>query len=150
MAAFAAQIALADRLGLPVVLHIRDAYDEIIALMEQIGPPRHRGIMHSFAGDGRAAAWGVTNGFLLGIGGPVTYRNSRLPSVLDHCTPESLVLETDAPWLPPVPHRGMRNEPAYLIHTARAVADLFDLPLADLAAVTEANFDRFVETGIRS
>lgn len=150
MAAFAAQIALADRLGLPVVLHIRDAYDEIIALMERIGPPRLRGIMHSFAGDARAAAWGIDNGFLLGVGGPVTYRNSRLPSVLGGCSPGSLVLETDAPWLPPVPHRGRRNEPAHLIHTAEAVAGLYDLPLAELAGITEANFDRFVEAGARS
>ncbi|MBU0742912.1 TatD family hydrolase [bacterium] len=150
MAAFAAQVALANRLDLPVVLHIREAYDEIIALMEQIGLPRRRGIMHSFAGDGRAAAWGVANGFLLGIGGPVTYRNSRLPAVLSDCAPENLVLETDAPWLPPEPHRGRRNEPAYLVHTARAVADLFDMPLAELADVTNGNFARFSGCGTRT
>lgn len=150
MAAFTAQIALADRLGLPVVLHIRDAYPEIIALMERIGPPRLRGIMHSFAGDADAAAWGVEHGFLLGIGGPVTYRNGRLPGVLAERRPQDLVLETDAPWLPPVPHRGKRNEPAYLIHTAAAVAELYGLSPEDLAAVTEANVDRFLETGGRA
>ncbi len=150
LAAFAAQVALADRLDLPVVLHIRDAYDEIITLMAQIGLPRRRGIMHSFAGDRRAAAWGVGNGFLLGIGGPVTYRNSRLPAVLADCTPQDLVLETDAPWLPPEPHRGHRNEPAYLVHTARAVADLFGKPLAELADITNENFARFCNFGTRT
>jgi len=145
MAAFTAQVAMADRLGLPVVLHIRDAYDEIITLMEQTGTPRLRGIMHSFAGDAYAAAWGRKQGFLLGIGGPVTYRNSRLPKVLAACRPEDLVLETDAPWLPPVPYRGQRNEPAYLTHTAAAVGALYDLSSDQLADVTNANFDRFLD-----
>ncbi len=149
MAAFAAQVALADRLGLPVVLHIRDAYAEIIALMERIGAPRLRGVMHSFAGDAAAAAWGVEHGFLLGIGGPVTYRNGHLPGVLADRRPEDLLLETDAPWLPPVPHRGQRNEPAYLVHTAAAVAELYGLGPAELAAITEANYDRFLESGGR-
>jgi len=142
-AAFAAQVALADRLDLPVVLHIRDAYDEIIAAMEQDGPPRRRGIMHSFAGDARAAAWGVAHGFLLGIGGPVTYRHSRLPDILAGLAPENLVLETDAPWLPPQPLRGKRNEPAYLVHTAEAVAGIYGLTPAELAGITNANFARF-------
>lgn len=142
-AAFAAQVALADRLDLPVVLHIRDAYDEIIAMMEADGPPRRRGIMHSFAGAARAAAWGVANGFLLGIGGPVTYRNSRLPGILAELRPENLVLETDAPWLPPQPFRGQRNEPAYLVHTAEAVAAIYGLAPADLARITDETFARF-------
>ena len=145
MAAFTAQVALADRLGLPVVLHIRDAYDEIITLMTLTGTPRLRGIMHSFAGDAQAAAWGREKGFLLGIGGPVTYKNSRLPSVLKNCTPEDLVLETDAPWLPPVPYRGKRNEPAYLVHTAETVATLYGMSPEAMADVANANFDRFLD-----
>jgi TatD DNase family protein len=149
-AAFAVQVALADRLGLPVVLHVRDAYDEIIAAMEAQGPPARRGIMHSFAGDARAAAWGLDNGFLLGIGGPVTYPKSRLPGLLRGVDPGRILLETDAPWLPPQPHRGRRNEPAYLVHTAAAVAGILDLSLAELADVTNATFDRFCRHGAES
>lgn len=150
MAAFAAQVALADRAGLPVVLHIRDAYAEIITLMDRLGPPRLRGIMHSFAGDAEAAAWAVAHGFRLGIGGPVTYRNGRLPGVLAGCRPEDLVLETDAPWLPPVPYRGKRNEPAYLRHTAEAVAGIYGLGVEELAATAEANVDAFFAAGGRT
>ncbi|MCP4143909.1 MAG: TatD family hydrolase [bacterium] len=139
-AAFSAQLELATELNMPVVLHIRDAYDEAIGVLEKTGLPPKRGIMHSFAGDMLAAEWAVENGFLLGIGGPVTYRNSKLFESVKLVGAENIVLETDAPWLPPVPHRGKRNEPSYLVHTAEHVAQLLELPLAELASVTATNF----------
>ncbi len=141
-AAFAAQLALARDLDLPVVLHIRDAYPQTLALLEAEGVPPRGGIMHAFAGDAAAAAWGVAHGFLLGIGGPVTYRNSRLPEVLAELSPRDLVIETDAPWLPPAPHRGRRNEPAHLALTAAKVAEIYGVGIEELAATTTGNFDR--------
>lgn len=141
-AAFRAQLALADRLDLPVVLHIRDAYAEARAELEDHGLPARRGIMHAFAGDPEMARWAVERGFLLGIGGPVTYKSSRLSDVLDAVTPRDVVLETDAPWLPPVPHRGKRNEPAYLALTAARVAEVFGIEVPELAAAARANLER--------
>jgi len=125
-AALIAQLELAAAVDLPVVLHIRDAYDEVLALLDTVGLPPRRAILHSFAGSAEHAAWARERGCLLGIGGPVTYRSSRLPEVLTAAgvTPADVLLETDAPWLPPVPWRGKRNEPAYLCYTAQAVAEL--------------------------
>ncbi len=141
-AAFRAQLVLADRVNLPVILHIRDAYAEAIAELTDHGLPARRGIMHAFAGDEEVARWGVERGFLLGIGGPVTYKTSLLPEVLTHVTPRDVVLETDAPWLPPVPHRGRRNEPSYLALTAARVAEVFGLNEADLAFQVRVNLER--------
>jgi TatD DNase family protein len=138
--AFRAQLALAKRLDLPVVLHIRDAYAEALALVDAEGPPPRRGVLHAFAGDAAAAAWARARGFRLGIGGPVTYKNSRLPAALAGCAPGDLLLETDAPYLPPDPHRGRRNEPAYLTLTAAAVAAQRGWEPVELAAATTMAF----------
>lgn len=135
-AAFRAQLALAGRLGLPVILHVRDAYPEALALLEAAGLPERGGVLHAFAGDASTAAWARRHGFRLGIGGPVTYRHSLLPDLLRGVAPDDLLLETDAPWLPPQPQRGRRNEPAWLSLTAAVVAELCGLPLAELAART--------------
>ncbi len=140
-AALRAQLALARRLELPVVLHVRDAYPQTLAILESEAWPPERGVLHAFSGDAEVVAWARRHGFRLGIGGPVTYRSSRLPELLRDCAPEDLLLETDAPWLPPVPHRGRRNEPAWLRLTAEAVAALYGLPVEELARITSASFD---------
>ncbi len=137
-AAFRAQLALAKRLGLPVILHVRDAYPEALALLEAEGLPERRGVLHAFAGDASTAAWARRHGFRLGIGGPVTYRSSALPDLLRGVPPDELLLETDAPWLPPHPQRGRRNEPAWLCLTAAAVAQVCGLSLEVLAERTTA------------
>ena len=111
--ALAAQLDLARELDLPVVFHVRDAWAETLALIDELGAPPRRGVLHAFAGDARAVAWARERGFLLGIGGPVTYKNSTLPDLVRLAGCDRLLLETDAPWLPPVPHRGRRNEPAF-------------------------------------
>jgi len=138
VAAFRAQLALAKRLGLPVILHVRDAYPEALALLEREGLPERRGVLHAFAGDASTAAWARRHGFRLGIGGPVTYRSSALPDLLRDVPPDDLLLETDAPWLPPHPQRGRRNEPAWLRLTAATVAQVYGLSLEALAARTTA------------
>jgi TatD DNase family protein len=143
-AAFRAQLELAAVVDLPVVLHIRDAYPETLALLDEVGVPPRGAILHSFAGEAEHAAWARERGCLLGIGGPVTYRGSRLPAVLAAAgvTADDVLLETDAPWLPPAPWRGKRNEPAYLVHTCDALAPLLGVAPAELAARTTANFGR--------
>ena len=112
------QMELADELNLPVIYHIRDAWPETLSLIDEIGVSRRRGILHAFSGDAACVQWARERGFLLGIGGPVTYKNSNLAQMVALAGCELIVLETDAPWLPPVPHRGQRNESAYLKHSA--------------------------------
>jgi TatD DNase family protein len=146
-AALRAQLGLARHLGLPVVLHVRDAYPETLALLEEEGWPAERAVLHAFSGDAATVVWAREHGFRLGIGGPVTYRGSRLPELLRGCAPRDLLLETDAPWLPPVPHRGQRNESAWLRLTAEAVARILDVPLPELARATSAAFDALFRTG---
>jgi TatD DNase family protein len=109
-----------------------------------VGLPPRRAILHSFAGNAEHAGWARERGCLLGIGGPVTYRSSRLPEVLTSAgvTAADVLLETDAPWLPPVPWRGRRNEPAYLVATRDRLAALLGVSPPDLAAATTANFAR--------
>ena len=104
-AALAAQLELAARADLPVVFHIRDAYPETLALVDASGLPPRGGVLHSFAGEAEHARWARARGCVLGIGGPVTYKNSKLPAVLREAgvRADEVLLETDAPWLPPVP-----------------------------------------------
>jgi len=146
-AAFAAQIHAADAAGLPVILHIRDAYAEAIDVLVTEGLPAARGVMHAFAGDVDVARWAVERGFLLGIGGPVTYRNSSLPGVVAAVGLDDILMETDAPWLPPVPHRGHRNEPAHLVQIAARVAEIHDVPIEEVADRTSANARRLFGYG---
>jgi TatD DNase family protein len=139
-AALTVQLDLAERVGLPVIFHIREAYPETVALIEQAGIPSRRGVLHAFAGDEDTARWAKRNGMRLGIGGPVTYKNSGLPEVLVGTSkPADLLLETDAPWLPPAPHRGQRNEPSYLPLIAAEVASLYGWELEALADQTSRN-----------
>lgn len=136
------QMELAEEVGLPVVYHIRDAWTETLALIDEIGVPSRRGILHAFSGDASAVAWARERGFLLGIGGPVTYKNSKLAEMVALAGCDLIVLETDAPWLPPVPHRGKRNESAYLAHTRARVAEALGLAEDEVDRRTTANFRR--------
>ncbi|MEZ4387789.1 MAG: TatD family hydrolase [Candidatus Krumholzibacteriia bacterium] len=142
--ALIAQLELAGRLDLPVVFHIRDAYPETLALVDEVGLPTRGAVLHSFAGEAAHARWARDRGCLLGIGGPITYKNSQLPQVLAKAgvTAADVLLETDAPWLPPVPHRGRRNEPAFLVHTCETLAAVLGLEAATLARATDANVAR--------
>lgn len=141
-AALAAQLRLAEEVGLPVVFHVRDAWEEITAQVDTCGVPSAGAVLHAFAGGPEAVAWARERGLLLGIGGPVTYKNSKLPGRVIEAGAEMLLLETDAPWLPPVPYRGKRNEPAYVGHTRDRVAQLLDLQPEEIVACTTANFRR--------
>lgn len=136
------QMELAEELELPVIYHIRDAWPETLALIEKVGVPSRKGILHAFSGDETAVEWARERGFLLGIGGPITYKNSNLAEMVALAGPELIVLETDAPWLPPVPHRGKRNESSYLTHTCARVAQALELDPETVSRHSSNNFRR--------
>lgn len=137
--AFARQIEWAKDLDLPVIIHSRESNEECLALVQAGQNGRLRGIFHCFSGTVEQAKRMVGLGFYLGIGGTLTYSKSELPAVLKEIPLEHIVLETDAPYLPPVPHRGKRNESAFVCHVAEKLAEVKNLPLEEIARVTTAN-----------
>ncbi|WP_266366340.1 TatD family hydrolase [Tellurirhabdus rosea] len=148
--AFKTQLAWASRHRLPVSMHTRSGHDrnafaEAADLIEKLALPNLTGIFHCFVGTLDEAQRAVEMGFKLGIGGVVTFKNGGLDKVIPHIGLEHLVLETDAPYLAPVPYRGIRNEPAYIPLIAQRIADLQQRPLAEVAAVTTANARRMIE-----
>lgn len=133
------QVSWAKRKELPIVLHCRESIDQTIELIERAHDGKLSGIFHCFTGTLDQARRIVDMGFLLGIGGVVTYKNGGLDQVIPSIGLENLVLETDAPYLAPVPYRGKRNTPAYLPEIARRIGDLLELSLEKVAEVTSAN-----------
>jgi TatD DNase family protein len=141
--AFRLHLDLARRLGLPVVVHDRDAHAETMRVLgeERAGLPAV--ILHCFSGDLAMAREAAARGYYLGVAGPVTYRSAGgLRAALGAAPLDRLLLETDAPYLPPEPHRGRRNESAYLPRIAAALAELTGLPPGRLAARTSENAAR--------
>lgn len=137
--AFKMQIAWAKDLGLPIVIHCREAFDEVFEVLESEKEERLRGIFHCFTGDLEQAKRAIDLGFYLGIGGVLTYKKAGLDLVLADLPIQHIVLETDSPYLAPVPFRGKPNESSYLIHIAQKVADVYGMSLAEVAAVTTEN-----------
>jgi len=137
--AFRTQIGWAKKLNLPIVIHCRDAFDEVYQVLLSENDEKLRGIFHCFTGSLEQAHKIIDLGFYLGIGGVVTYKNAGLDTVVAHVPLEHLVLETDSPYLTPVPFRGKPNESSYLIHVAQKVADLHQTSVAKLAAITTEN-----------
>jgi len=136
--AFEAQLALAATYRLPIIVHQRDAAQDVLDILKRWRaqyPDRPAGVLHAFSGDLDMARQAIELGFYIGIAGPVTYTNARkLPEILPHLPVERLLIETDAPYLTPHPHRGQRNEPAYLPLIAQRLAELLHMPLETLAA----------------
>jgi len=122
--AFRTQIAWAKALGLPIDIHCREAFDEVFAILEELNDDKLFGIFHCFTGNLAQAQRAIALGFKLGIGGVVTYKKAGLDQVVQQIDLEHIVLETDAPYLAPVPFRGKENETSYLAYTAQKVADL--------------------------
>lgn len=137
--AFKNQIAWAKELKLPIVIHCRDAFDEVFEVLEEEQGADLRGIFHCFSGTVEQAQKIIYLGFYLGIGGVVTYKNAGLDKVVQQIGLNNLVLETDSPYLTPVPYRGKPNESSYLIYVAQKVADLHETDLETVAAITTAN-----------
>jgi TatD DNase family protein len=137
---FRACLAIARRARKPVVIHCRDAHDDVLRILAEERVGEVGGIMHCFSGDTAVARRCLDLGLLISLAGPVTYPNARaLPDVARMVPADRLVVETDCPYLPPQGHRGERNEPAYLVLTANRVAELRGEPLEELAARTTAN-----------
>ncbi|MES2829567.1 MAG: TatD family hydrolase [Bacteroidota bacterium] len=138
-AAFKEQIKWAKDMELPIVIHCREAFDEVFKVLEQEKDDKLRGIFHCFTGDLEQANHAIELGFYLGIGGVVTYKNSGLEAVLKDIPLHKLVLETDSPYLAPVPYRGKTNESSYLIFVAQKLADIYGISLEEIAEITTAN-----------
>jgi TatD DNase family protein len=134
------QAEWAVQLGLPLILHVRDSFDEVCAILDTVMKPGLRGIFHCFTGTLPQAQRVLDyQSFMLGIGGVVTFKNIHLKDVLSHLDPGCLLLETDAPYLAPVPHRGKRNESSFMLHTASFVAGCLGMTVYELSALTERN-----------
>ena len=136
---FREQIRLAGKYDLPVVIHSRNSFNEIIAILEDEKHDAMRGVFHCFSGDEEDAAKAISLGFMLGIGGVLTYKNSGLGEVINKVSLNYLLLETDAPFLAPVPHRGKRNESAFLPEIAMKLAEVKNVSPEEIAAITTRN-----------
>jgi len=137
--AFKTQIAWAKELKLPIVIHCRDAFNEVFEVLQREQDEDLRGIFHCFTGNLEQAQKVIDLGFYLGIGGVVTYKNSGLADVVAQIDLSRIVLETDSPYLAPVPHRGKPNESAYLVFVAQKVAEAQQISMEKVATVTTEN-----------
>lgn len=140
--AFITQIEWALKLGLPIVIHNRNAFNEVYDVLTSMKQPQLRGIFHCFTGDAEQANKITEIGFLIGIGGVVTYKNSGLDEVVKVLDLHHIVLETDSPYLAPVPYRGKQNESSYLVYIAKKVADIYHVTVEEVARITTENSKR--------
>ena len=139
--AFERQIGWAKDRALPIVIHSRDAFDEIFEVMDRMCDERLKGIFHCFTGNEEQAQKILGYGFKLGIGGVVTFKNGKIDQFLNKIPIEHIVLETDAPYLAPVPFRGKRNESAYLTYVLDKVSAIYGLAPLEVARITSKNAD---------
>lgn len=137
--AFRVQIAWAKKYDLPIIIHCRDSFNETIAIVEELKDDRLKGIFHCFTGTVQDAERVIKAGFYLGIGGVATFKNGGLDKVIPNIDVEHIVLETDSPYLAPAPHRGKRNEPAYIPLIAQKVADYKQMSDEKVAEATTRN-----------
>lgn len=141
-AAFNQQIEWALHFDLPIVIHSRNSTDECIEVVSKHQKGKLRGVFHCFSGDIVQAKRVIDLGFYLGIGGVVTFKNSGLDKVMEEISLEHVVLETDAPYLAPVPFRGKRNEPAYLKYVAEKLAGIKNVEIDEVAKITTDNAEK--------
>lgn len=137
------QLNLADEMEMPVIFHAREAYADLLNVLEERGP-RHGYLLHCFAGDETDAARAVELGCLFGVDGPISYKKAdELRRVISTIPRDRIVLETDSPYLSPVPFRGKPNRPAYVPHIASALASVWGESPQEVASITTANAIRF-------
>jgi TatD DNase family protein len=143
-AAFDRQLALAAELDLPVIIHMRDSEDDVMAALRSWAVGGHPGcVLHAFSGDQAMAEEAILLGFFLGVAGPLTFKNARrLPEIVTRMPSDRLLVETDAPYLAPHPYRGKRNEPAHVALVAERLAELRAAPLEELSKQLTANARR--------
>lgn len=137
--AFITQIAWAKQYDLPIVIHCRDAFDEVFEILEETKSPELRGIFHCFTGTYEQALQAIACGMKLGIGGVVTFKNGQIDQFIAQIDPSHIVLETDSPYLAPNPYRGKRNESAYIVEVLNKLAALYQITPEELAQITTQN-----------
>ena len=138
--AFRLQIDLAKKNNLPINIHCRNAFDEVIEVLREKNNSKLRGIFHCFSGSKEQAEY-ITKNFnmKLGIGGVVTFKNSKLGNYLKNIDIKNIVLETDSPYLAPTPHRGKRNDSSYIPLIAEKLADIYQISIEEIASITTQN-----------
>ncbi|MFC0230937.1 TatD family hydrolase [Bhargavaea ullalensis] len=140
---FRKQIAMARRLQLPVIIHNRDATGDVVEILREEGAAETGGIMHCYSGSVETARECIDMNFMISLGGPVTFKNARMPKeVAKEIGLEHLLVETDAPYLAPHPNRGKRNEPSYVPLVAEEIARLKEIPVEEVARKTTENAER--------
>lgn len=137
--AFRRQIQLAKQYKLPIVIHCREAFDEIFEILEEEKSPELFGIFHCFTGTYEQALQAISYNMKLGIGGVVTFKNGKIDQFLHQIDLQHIVLETDSPYLAPIPYRGKRNESSYLVNVADKLAQIYGLSANEIAAATTDN-----------
>jgi len=137
--AFRRQTEYAVSAGLPVVIHSRNSINEIFSVLEEFKGSELTGVFHAYSADHKSARKAVRMGFMLGIGGPLTYKNSMLGSICKEAGIKNIVLETDSPYLTPVPYRGKRNESSYICIINRKLAEIFEMSEEETASMTFEN-----------
>ena len=143
--AFLIQCVLAKKYNLWIDIHSRNAFWETVALIEKNADPKLKGIFHCFTGTLEEAQKAIELNFLIGVGGVVTFKNGGLDKILPHVDLKHIVLETDAPYLAPVPYRGKRNEPVYLQIIAQKVADMMQISVETVIKQTSLNAQKLTE-----
>jgi TatD DNase family protein len=139
-AVFIEQLVIAKEVKLPIVIHNRESMEDMVRILKEYFVPEYGGIMHSYSGSVEMAKVFLDMGFYLSISGPLTFSNARkLPEVVAMMPLERLLVETDSPYLTPTPHRGKRNEPAYVRLVAEEIARIRKVPLEEIAEITTAN-----------
>ena len=139
---FKKHLELAEKYKLPLVIHARESIEVIFSELSSFGNERVTGVFHAFPGGAAEARKAVDMGFMIGVGGVVTFKKSRLGEAAREAGIDNIVLETDAPYLAPVPHRGKRNESSYLNHVAMQLSEIFGLSPSEVAEKTTANAKR--------
>ena len=137
--AFRYQIQLAKKYKLPIVIHCREAFDEVFEILEEEKGDDLFGIFHCFTGTLEHAKKAISYNLKLGIGGVVTFKNGKIDKFLAEVPLKHIVLETDAPYLAPTPFRGKRNESSYIINVAEKLAEIYNMSLAEIAEITTQN-----------
>ena len=139
LVAFRRQIAFVIDLGLPVVIHSRESFPEVFSVLDEFEGQGLKGVFHAFSGNINDAEKAIVMGFKLGIGGIVTFKNSGLDKIVKETGLENLILETDSPYLAPLPYRGKRNESSYICFVNRKLAEIFGMSEEEVASITFAN-----------
>lgn len=139
---FERQLSLAEKYQLPVVIHSRDATEDTIQCLKKY---KVQGVIHSFSGSLETANIYIKMGFLLGVNGVITFKNCNLKEVFEHISTDFILLETDSPYLTPVPYRGSQNNPSHILDIAKFICNLYSISLEELAKITNSNIRRIFD-----